>query len=109
VVGYNSDCASFRRYRTGACFDLLSVKYRPTVPRLNYVLWIQDIVKTFVLGDEVVRGIDVCALFNPVNLDLLIHEAVEQEPPPYILYWHAVWNQSGPLLLLVSAPRPLHS
>lgn len=79
---------------------------RPTFPRLNYVLWIQDIVKTFVLGDEVVRGIDVCALSNSVKFDLLIHEAVELEPPPYILYCHVAWNQSGPLLLLVSAPQP---
>jgi len=32
----------------------------PPVPnRLNYVLWIQDIVKTFALADESVRGIDI--------------------------------------------------
>ena len=92
--------------RVLTCCALMGVKSGPTFPRLNYVLWIQDVVKTFVLGDEVVRGIDVCALSNSVKFDLLIHEAVELEPPPYILYCHVAWNQSGPLLLLVSAPQP---
>ena len=84
----------------------MCVGYRLTFPSLNYVLWIQDIVKTFVFGEEVVRGIDVCASSNSVKFNLLMHEAVEQEPPSYILYWHVVWNQSGPLLLLVNVPRP---
>jgi len=74
--------------------------------RLNYVLWIQDILKTVVPGDEVVRGIDMYDLFNSAQFDLLIHETVELELLPYILYWDVAWNQSGPLLLLVGVPQP---
>ncbi|KAH0833886.1 hypothetical protein J3R83DRAFT_11063 [Lanmaoa asiatica] len=70
-------------------------------PRLDYILWIQDIVKTFVFGDEVVRGIDMCALTSSVKFDLLIHEAAGLEPPPYIHCWHVAWNQGGPLSLLL--------
>lgn len=60
--------------------------------RLNYVLWIQDIVKTLGLGDEIVRGIDVCVLLNSTKIDLLILQVVEQEHQLYILYWHVAWN-----------------
>lgn len=92
--------------RPSACF-FISVGYQSIFSRLNYVLWVQDIVKTFVLGDEVevVRGIDVCAFTSLATFDLLTHEAAEPEPLPYILCWHVAWNQSGPLLLPVSVSR----
>ncbi|KAF9228174.1 hypothetical protein BS17DRAFT_692951 [Gyrodon lividus] len=38
----------------------VSIAGTPTVPpRLNYVLWIQDIVKTIASSGEIVRGIDI--------------------------------------------------
>ncbi|KAF8438425.1 S-adenosyl-L-methionine dependent methyltransferase [Boletus edulis BED1] len=41
-------------------FTLPDNRLCPPVPnRLNYVLWVQDIVKTFVPGDDIVRGIDI--------------------------------------------------
>ena len=85
---------------------VFTYRIRPMFGRLNYVLWVQDIVKTFILGGEVVRGIDMYVWSIPVILNLLIHDAVEPEPPPYILCWHVAWNQSGPLLLPVSVPSP---